>query len=433
MASVTFSPSGAAATPRAWAAIFTVYVGAFLQGFTLVSFPASSTVLVAAHGFSDAQYGTIFLPQVALAVAGALAGGALARRFGLKALLVAGLAANALSQAALAGTAWLDPHAAFSSVLVGTASMGLGFGLLGAPLNGYPPQFFPRAAGSAIVAVHTMVGAGLAVGPLLAGYFIVHWSWLAFPTTLLAAAIVLSVLAATLSFRATSAGTSEADFDHGARARHSSGFWLLLAITVLYAFAEGTFSNWAVLFLRDTKHLPEMTAALGLSMFWATLVAGRLLVSVLLVRIGPERIWILLPVIMIAAFELLPFGNSALTGIGVFALAGLGCSAFFPLTVALAQSRYPAEAAWVGSMLIAALMIGVGLGSFIIGPLRGWLALERLYEMSALYPTFVLALGVLALRPAADKHGAIRHPHCAATEESPSRCRPRMPLPTGHR
>ncbi|WP_034431885.1 hypothetical protein, partial [Candidatus Contendibacter odensensis] len=54
-------------------ALLAVYLIAFLQGLTLVSFPASSAVLKQMHGFTDAQYGAIFLPQVALAVLGAVA------------------------------------------------------------------------------------------------------------------------------------------------------------------------------------------------------------------------------------------------------------------------------------------------------------------------------------------------------------------------
>ena len=53
-----------------------VYVAALFQGLTLVSFPASSDVLMQAHGFTHAQYGAIFLPQVAAAILGALGGGA---------------------------------------------------------------------------------------------------------------------------------------------------------------------------------------------------------------------------------------------------------------------------------------------------------------------------------------------------------------------
>jgi hypothetical protein len=52
------------------------------------------------------------------------------------------------------------------------------------------------------------------------------------------------------------------------------GFWLLASICVLYAFAEGTFGNWAVLYLQNVKQLPEPIAASALSAFWAALVGG---------------------------------------------------------------------------------------------------------------------------------------------------------------
>ena len=81
----------------------------------------------------------------------------------------------------------------------------------------------------------------------------------------------------------------------------------------------------------------------------------------------------------------------------MFALAGLACSAFFPLTIALASERFPEHVAWVSSMLIAALMVGVGLGSFAIGPLREWLTFEQLYRLSAFYPAAVIGLALRAV------------------------------------
>jgi predicted MFS family arabinose efflux permease len=104
-------------------------------------------------------------------------------------------------------------------------------------------------------------------------------------------------------------------------------------------------------------------------------------------------IWLALPVLMIAAFWFLPGASTPVLGLGLFALAGLACSAFFPLTITLASERFPNEVAWVSSMLIAALMVGVGLGSFVIGPLREWLSLEQLYRLSAVYPGAVIGLG----------------------------------------
>ena len=68
------SMSGPASTAT-WPAVLIVYAAALLQGMTLVSFPAVSAMLKQALSLSDADYGAIFLPQVALAIVGALAGG----------------------------------------------------------------------------------------------------------------------------------------------------------------------------------------------------------------------------------------------------------------------------------------------------------------------------------------------------------------------
>ncbi len=379
-------------------ALLAVYLIAFLQGLTLVSFPASSAVLKQMHGFTDAQYGAIFLPQVALAVLGAVAGGTLARRLGLQPLLWLTAAGNGLSQLALAASVWVMPALAFPTILAGTALLGLSFGLGGAPLNSYPPRFFPQRAPAAVVALHTLLGLGLMVGPLLAdGFGRVGW-WSGFPLLLLGLSVLLALMAARVRLPEEAAGAAVARSAAPNPPLTSGAFWTFAAIAVLYAFAEGTFSNWAVIYLREAKALPAGVAALALSVFWAAMVTGRLLVAVLVVRVAPQVIWLALPVLMAAAFLLLPGANTPALGLGLFALAGLACSAFFPLTITLASARFPDQVAWVSSMLIAALMVGVGLGSFVIGPLREWLALEQIYRLSTLYPILVIGLaGWLAI------------------------------------
>ncbi len=289
-----------------WLAVGSLYLAGMLQGLTLVSFPASSAVLKQMHGFSDAQYGTIFLPQVALAVIGALGGGALASRLGLKALLGGALLINALSQLLLAGSMLLPPALAFASVLLGTACLGLGFGAAGAPLNGLPPLFFPPRRDSALVALHTLLGLGLTVGPLVASPFIMSGRWAGFPLLLAALCALTAVSAFVLRFPedgserplAPASGPAAMadpmplpsgirrtpDEEHPVR---TAGFWLFMAIAVLYAFAEGTFGNWAVLYLQDVKHQPETVAASALSVFWAAMVGGRLLTSVLVLKLAP--------------------------------------------------------------------------------------------------------------------------------------------------
>ena len=178
----------------------------------------------------------------------------------------------------------------------------------------------------------------------------------------------------------------------------TAAFWLFTAIAVLYAFAEGTFGNWAVLYLQDVKHLPETVAASALSVFWAAMVGGRLLTSVLVLKLAPRYIWLSLPGLMVLAFLLLPYADTPMRGIAGFALAGLACSAFFPLSIGLASQRFSRHVPWVSSMLIAALMVGVGLGSYVIGLLREAIAMEQLYRLSTFYPVVVLLLGFQVLR-----------------------------------
>src|SRR6266702_79699 len=81
-----------------------VYLAGLVQGVVMVSFAASSAVLRGRHGFSDTEYGSIFLPQVALAALGAIGSGAVSRVLDLRHVLALSFAAMALSQAALAGS-----------------------------------------------------------------------------------------------------------------------------------------------------------------------------------------------------------------------------------------------------------------------------------------------------------------------------------------
>lgn len=393
------APAAAAASFRVGSPVVILfYACVMVQGLLLVSFPALSVVLTGAYALTSAQYGAIFLPQVGCAVIGALLGGGLAQRLGLKALLTISLAAGALSQALLALLPILPADWVFPCVLAGTAALGLGFGFSGAPMNSYPPAFFPARSHGAVVAAHTLVGFGLAIGPLIAGEFVRRGAWVGFPAALAVLAACLAVLAALGPLPACRAVVPAGADGIKERPVGSQAFWVFVAIVVLYAFAEGTFSSWAVIYLRDDRGLPEMTASWALSAFWGALVIGRLLASALVARIAPEIVWAFMPLLMIAAFLLLPTATGGPSGIALFALAGLACSAFLPLSITLASHRFPDNVAWVSSMLIAALMVGVGVGSFAVGALRERLTFADLYTWSALYPALALALAIPILR-----------------------------------
>jgi MFS family permease len=109
--------------------VLTVYVIGLFQGLSLVAFPAAATILTAETGYdlSKTQYGLMFIPQVATAIAASLALSNLAGRFSLKRVLLAGMVADALAMGLLAGTNPLQGEAvAYPLLLVATAALGLG-------------------------------------------------------------------------------------------------------------------------------------------------------------------------------------------------------------------------------------------------------------------------------------------------------------------
>lgn len=400
---MTAEPASGVTLPALYPAILVVYAGALVQGMALVSVPTLSAMLTQTYGLTDAQYGFVFLPQVACAVLGALLGGTFAKRVGLKPLLALSLAITAVSQALLASLVILPGTVAFAGVLASTAALGLGFGISGAPMNSFPPLLFPRHPHGAVVAMHMVVGVGLCVGPLLAAELVKRDAWAVFPLLLVALTSVLALASAAPILPRGHPGDAAVGASPMAAGSdrvpvRAPMFWVFFTIVVLYAFAEGTFSNWAVIYLRDAKSLPEVTASLALSAFWGAVVAGRLAASVLVTRMPPTTLWATLPLIMIAAFVLMPGVASSAQGIALFALAGLGCSAFLPLSITLASHRFPQHVAWVSSMLIAALMIGIGVGSFTIGTLRDILSFESLYRVSIIYPMALLLLAIPVLR-----------------------------------
>ena len=64
-----------------------------MQGITLVTFPAASTIFTSGSGYglSAGEYGAMFVPQVIAALVASLAGATIAARAGWKLVYLAGL------------------------------------------------------------------------------------------------------------------------------------------------------------------------------------------------------------------------------------------------------------------------------------------------------------------------------------------------------
>lgn len=374
-----------------WTQAALIYAGAVLIGVNLVAVPSSSAYLKALHGLTDQQYGSVFLPQLLMAIAGALAAGPAVKRLSLKTMYLAALVLLCLSLAALALSA-LTADFALPLLMAATGLFGLGFGFGGGPLNGLVCQEFPDRRDSALTALHMLAGAGLMLGPLYFGAMQATGYWLIGPVVAaLAAAALLAAVALRVSGDRPRPASASADGAPSA----SSYFWIMIALALLYGCVEATFSNWAVIFAREARGLDSASAATALSGFWAGLTAGRFLATVMLGRFKATPLWFALPVLMIAALGLTPYSSGSAQVIAVFVFGGLACSAFFPLLVSVASRPFPHAVSWIASMLTASLMCGVGIVSYLIGYLLQEWTIEKIYSLAAIFPVLMLALMVL--------------------------------------
>jgi fucose permease len=370
----------------------TVFLSSFVQGLVGSAFPASAVVL-RGQGLTDPQYGSIFLPQMTLAAAGAMGAGFVLDRVGAKRALALGFVLMGLSQAALAAVVFSGEGWAYPLALLGTSLLGLGAGVSAGPLNAYPQVLFPSRSESAVVALHTVVGVGLAITPALAGEALDRGAWLAVPLLLAAANLALLFVVERLDLPEPEPRTRGAD---ATRPHGVPALWLFLGITCLYGVTESVYGNWGVVFLNEERGLGVAAAGLALAAFWAALTAGRFVVAAVLLKIRPAPVLPVLATLMAAACLLVPVAGSPRGATLVFALGGLGCSAVFPLTLGLAGRRFPAHRAWVSSALFAALVSGLGLGSLSTGFLHAGLDLATIYRLAALPPALAVALALRA-------------------------------------
>ncbi len=384
-------------TPRR-AEVGIVYLAGLAQGLSLVTFPAVSSILTnpKLYHLTNSEYGALFVPLVVLAIGGSSLGPRVAQRAGLKAVFVAGLGLNLVSMAVLAlSQRFVASHGvAYGLLFAATAALGAGFGATLMALNTYVEQFFPKRTNAAIPALHAFLGTGSASAPVLVAIFI-GTAWWLLPLAVAGGFLILGLAGLSQPLRAAAGGARHAA---AAPRRRSALLWLYAAAVLLYGICETVFGNWATLYLHGDEHASLVSAELALTAFWVFVTVGRVATAVLSVWIAARWIYRILPVVIFAAFLGIPVvSHDAVMGIVAFGVAGLGCSAFFPLSISMAEQQFSAQAAAVSGELVAAYMVGYGIGAFGVGPVRdlGHVPLAVIYPSAAV---LAVAIAVLAWR-----------------------------------
>ena len=384
--------SASAAVRRSEIAV--VRGAAVAQGLALVTIPTLSTVLTDPRIFalSQTSYGALFVPQSILAIVFSLAGGRLTRRFGIKRVLLTGLAADALSMGLLASTVLLTAHRAaiYPLLLCATGSLGFGFAIVTPALNVLSGDFDPQAIDRAVLIVNALLGAAAALAPLLLAGFVGFGIWWGLPLLACVAMLVLFATSTRLPFDVAAPDAA------GSGARIPARFLLFAAFAFSYGLCEQMNGSWAPLYITGRLHAPAMFGLLALTLLWAFAATGRVVFALTSKQVPSTTVFRALPFVLAAAFAVLatlPANADPLAGALAFAVAGLGLSALLPLVISFCERSIPTEATSVTSIVFAIYLIGYGLAAFGAGPLQRFgFSLSTLYGVSAF-----LALGVAGL------------------------------------
>jgi MFS family permease len=375
----------------------TVYAAGLVQGIVLVTFPAASTIFTArgSYNLSGTQYGLMFVPQVITAISASLLGAALARRIGGKGVYLAGLSAGLVSMVLLADSrlAVTDQAVAYPVLLAATACLGAGFGLTVPTLNTFTAAFHPGAVDRSVLVLNALLGLGTALAPAFVAIFVSLGAWVGLPITAAILLVILLTVSVRLPLRAGDPGqpSRPAGRAGGVPAR----FWAFAGFAVLYGFCETMNGNWSQLDLTSLG-VSTTAASLALTVFWATVTAGRVLFASVQRWFPSRAAYHLLPFLLAGAFAAiaaLPSGSPVL-GVLAFALAGLGCSALLPLTISFGQETLTTMSGAVAGGVIAFYQAGYGIAAFGVGPLRSaGLTLPSLFAVSGLV---AVAAGLLS-------------------------------------
>ena len=366
--------------------IMTVYAAGVVQGIGLVTFPAASAVFTCPtdYNLSSTEYGGLFLPQAIMAIVASLAGAGLRSRMGAKRIFLLGLLADLLAMALLVASRFTmrNHPVAYGILLVATTCMGIGFGFTVPALNTFAAAFFPQAGDKAVLALNALLGLGTALAPVFVAVFIGFGLWWGLPA--LVGALVLGLLLFSFSQPLNESGKTAPAA--AGKVKIPARFWVFAAFALLYGVCETMNGNWASFYMKAQFAASTAVASLALTLFWATVTAGRILFFAMEKWVPEPLVCRVLPFMVtgaLVASACVP-KTDPLPGLLTFALAGLGCSALLPLTISFGQKELTPIAASVAGGLIAFYQIGYGIAAFGVGPLQtAGLPLNRIYAGTA--------------------------------------------------
>ncbi|MBX3013674.1 MAG: MFS transporter [Caldilineaceae bacterium] len=285
----------------------------------------------------------------------------------------------------------------FGAMLV----IGLGTGAIEVGGNGLIVALHRQAQGRFLNLLATFHGIGATLAPLFAAWLMAGgegWRQLFLYSVPLALLLAL-LFAITPGPPAAQPGQHNLDWAVLRRRGFSPTMIAFYLAIGLYVATELGIAAWIVEYLIQSKGIVQTTAAYYLSVFFAFVMVGRLVGSVLVERIGYLRSILFAAIGALVCILLALLGPPALA----FALpvSGLFCSIIFPTITAAVSRLHTQNTGTILGLLFTAGGIGGTLGPAAIGVVSDALGIQWGFGLNALFCTgAIMAIGVLLRRDA---------------------------------
>lgn len=285
--------------------------------------------------------------------------------------------------------------------------LGLGSGTVDAGLNTYVAKHYEARHMNWL---HACFGIGVTFGPLIMTVMLnsgQSWRWGYLIVVILEVALATvygltrrqwqSVAPATggEGRRTRSEGPGTATLD----SLRQSPVWLGIALFILHPGIEFIAGQWSYTLFTEGRAVAPTTASLWLSVYWASLTAGRLVLGSVADRIGVERLLRLCMLGILIGSALIWWNVNELISFLGLAVIGFGVAPLFPSMI----SRTPhwtgdAHAANAIGFQVAAASVGIAVLPGLAGVLAERLSLEVIGPFLVVTTLVMMALFELLAR-----------------------------------
>jgi FHS family glucose/mannose:H+ symporter-like MFS transporter len=270
-------------------------------------------------------------------------------------------------------------HHNFQVVLALLFLVGFSQGLLHVAFDALISELYSTSRARYLGILHVFVGLGAFFSPLLVGLILAHtgyWYLVYLLMGLANVALPLLFIRKGLYRARTFRHQS-----HQAKQRSTAGvlssplFWVAVLVMLLGMGAQISFTSWLPLFLVRLRGLAPSTASYSVSIFWLTMIGGRLLFSRYLQGVDLTK-YLIITIGAAALFVGLAFALPSIPLIIVLvAGAGLFLSIVWPGTLALGTNIFPQQVGFLTGILSASGSAAGVLFPWLIGPVSELLGL----------------------------------------------------------